>query len=736
MQNSMKVQIFRNALLVGLALFLAFFGVLPGTLQADDDLEVEGVIEAIGSDSLVVAGISFIVNGETDVRGPNGAISFTALQVGQFVEVRADLVGNGAYLATRIELEDNIDVEGLIEALGQDSLTVRGVVFWVDSNTEIQGPQGQDWSISDLAVGDFVEVKATLQSNGTYLATKIELENGNQEIEVEGVIQSIGGDSLRVSGMVFYVNAFTQIRGEDDAILSFSDLKTGDRVEVKAVTQPDNRLLATRIKLEEDAAELEIEGLIQAIGADSLQVNGVVFFVDSATSVLDDGGNPIAYSLLQTGDRVEVKAVLRADGLFWATRIKLEDDENEEIELTAPIDTLFNDTLIVANNVFWTDENTEFLNDAGQAITFLDLQKGMIVEIRAEVQANGSLYANRVKVEDFFQDELELTGVIDSTGADFLVVSGLLFNVDANTVVLNDDNLPISFGDLFPGETVEIRANVLGDGSLLATRIKIEDPANNELEISVTIDSLTATALFAANRVFIIDAATLILNQANDPILVTDLSPGLVVEIKALPLATGDFLAIRIKIEDSPSFSVLTGNIEAVSPNFILVSQPQFQITSRTVILDPEYSPVPVANLQVGQEVTVWAEMATPGGPSALQIKINGSGAPTGIDNTQVNGSIPQKFQLGQNYPNPFNPTTTIPIEVQGNNWQQVTLAVFNILGQEVKVLFNGLLNQGRYTFSWDGRNQFGQPVASGLYFYQLSTGSATVATRRMVLIK
>ena len=87
---------------------------------------------------------------------------------------------------------------------------------------------------------------------------------------------------------------------------------------------------------------------------------------------------------------------------------------------------------------------------------------------------------------------------------------------------------------------------------------------------------------------------------------------------------------------------------------------------------------------------------------------------------------------LRQNYPNPFNPSTVIPLQLTAPS--EATLAVFNMLGQEVTVLFRGTLAAGSHTFRWDGRDQSGHGVPAGLYICRLTTPDFS-ESRKMVLI-
>jgi hypothetical protein len=94
---------------------------------------------------------------------------------------------------------------------------------------------------------------------------------------------------------------------------------------------------------------------------------------------------------------------------------------------------------------------------------------------------------------------------------------------------------------------------------------------------------------------------------------------------------------------------------------------------------------------------------------------------------------LPQTYVLGQNYPNPFNPQTTIPYQLK--EAANVSLEVYNALGQQVRTLDAGLRPVGAYTLVWDGRNEAGQAMPSGVYLYRLKAGS-TLLTRTMTLMK
>ncbi len=95
--------------------------------------------------------------------------------------------------------------------------------------------------------------------------------------------------------------------------------------------------------------------------------------------------------------------------------------------------------------------------------------------------------------------------------------------------------------------------------------------------------------------------------------------------------------------------------------------------------------------------------------------------------------SLPVDFQLSQNYPNPFNPTTTIAYTL--NSTEKVSLKIYNLQGQEIKTLVDGMAAAGSYAVNWDGTDHAGQKVPSGLYIYALQVKTQLIA-KRMLLVK
>ena len=98
------------------------------------------------------------------------------------------------------------------------------------------------------------------------------------------------------------------------------------------------------------------------------------------------------------------------------------------------------------------------------------------------------------------------------------------------------------------------------------------------------------------------------------------------------------------------------------------------------------------------------------------------------------NLTIPTQFALHQNYPNPFNPSTQISFDVPEGS-ELVRLNIYNILGKKVSTLLNNVMSPGKHKIEWNAKDNEGNPVASGIYFYELSSPSFT-ARKKMLLIR
>ncbi|RMF61492.1 MAG: T9SS C-terminal target domain-containing protein, partial [Calditrichaeota bacterium] len=436
---------------------------------------------------------------------------------------------------------------------------------------------------------------------------------------------------------------------------------------------------------------------------------------------------------LSEGQLVEIRAEILADGTLLATRIKLEDEDKQKVEVTGAIESIGPDSLVVSGITFFVDAATLVLDANRDTIDFAMLNVGQVVKVKGILQADSSFLAVKIQVKKQVEDEVRVKGPVDAITATEITVANVTFSLLDNTEFLDNNKNPISPSDITPGTVVEVRGQLLPGGTLIALRVKVEDVSAEQLEVRAAIDSVGANNVVVLGINLLVDSNTEILDKQNNPIGLGDLSAGLFVEAQATRQADGSFLATRIKVKD---VLVVGGSLTSVDANSLTVFNAPLLTDSNTLVLGAFNVPKTLADLSPGQNVDVRAAQLDNGSFLATRVKILGTGTVTGIsDNGSPDAeSVPDGFALLQNYPNPFNPTTTIVFNVPEGQ-TSVRLVIFNVLGQEVLTLVDQPLQSGVHRIQWDGRDRTGRIVPSGIYLYRLKAGKFT-ETRRMILLK
>jgi Domain of unknown function (DUF5666) len=281
-------------------------------------LTLTGTVDRVGDDRrhVTVHGVEIEIDDQTSFsgRGPSGALrSARDLRAGASVSVTLASTASGALRATGIspasgstEPGEDQELKGTVTAVSDTAWTIDSKVFAITDQTVFRGDPG---------VGDFVEVRFHLDTDGNRVADRIHKDDAapGAQVEFMGIVEAISDTAWTISGRVVNVDGTTEIVGNP---------VVGDNVEVEAVKGPDDALTARRIR-REDAREQEVEfqGAVQAIGATSWTIAGQVVTVNAATRI---DGSPAV------GDNVEVKANKAADGSLTATRIQAEDNQGHD----------------------------------------------------------------------------------------------------------------------------------------------------------------------------------------------------------------------------------------------------------------------------------------------------------------------------------------------------------------------------------------------------------------------
>lgn len=216
--------------------------------------------------------------------------------------------------------------------------------FKVDSNTKVNGNHATTLADLSKAIGHKVEIQAGKQADGTLLARKVtvqgpgEQESGDQHNdEVQGAVVSVAADSFVVKGedgkqVTVRVSAQTKFAG---ALHSISDLKMGERVDVKGNAQSDGSVVANVVSSETESAtpgsgdqhgEAGVLGSVVSVGASSFVVKdltGEQVTVTVGASTQFSGGAR-SLSDLKAGENVQVSGAAQADGSVAATRVSVQ----------------------------------------------------------------------------------------------------------------------------------------------------------------------------------------------------------------------------------------------------------------------------------------------------------------------------------------------------------------------------------------------------------------------------
>jgi hypothetical protein len=122
------------------------------------------------------------------------------------------------------------------------------------------------------------------------------------------------------------------------------------------------------------------------------------------------------------------------------------------------------------------------------------------------------------------------------------------------------------------------------------------------------------------------------------------------------------------------------------------------------------------------------------GVPNVRDLNPEFSGSNISLSSRTPSGAVlPMEFSLSQNVPNPFNPSTDISFALPRDS--KVSLTIYNVLGQHVTTLVDDYMAAGYRTISWNGTDQTGRTVASGVYFYKLKTDDFS-STKKMMMLK
>ena len=221
-----------------------------GDLDDVDEFEIEGIITAVNSNgTIVVAGLTINVGGGVEYENGTSA----DIEVDVRVEVEGNVNSAGDLVATEIEFKipSSIEVEATVQDVNTSAgtLTVLGIEFGSMLTTQFEDDSEAAvtfFDLGDISEGDWVSIYAYIDSNGDYIATRVERDDPSDMVALEGPVDSVAGDQLVVMGVTVTTSSETEF---DNGGLGA--IQPGSIVEVDGVQTGDTAITAFEVEIED-----------------------------------------------------------------------------------------------------------------------------------------------------------------------------------------------------------------------------------------------------------------------------------------------------------------------------------------------------------------------------------------------------------------------------------------------------------------------------------------------------
>ena len=520
---------------------------------------------------------------------------------------------------------------------------------------------------------------------------------------------------------------------------------------------------------EEEAEEIEVEGVISSAGDGTYTVGEFTFYITDATEIDCERGCTMADIDLD-GRYAEVELMGDGEGGYYALEIEVEElYEADDVVVNGRIDELGSGTIVVSGFTFSLSEDVE-VRRRGESLALTDLEVDMRVLVKGydEGGEHPIAYSIRIKEnggkgkgrggdhadepedeEEEGDDEVEdeedyasggegrgrwFAGMYTGTVAFFDAGTSVLLVEDQSFTLSDDTRIRGAKDEPAEGDRVKVWYAETDEG-MLALQLVIkggDEQTHTTVELEGPIEGLSDGEewwIEVSGLKVYVTADTEILLTEGEPGSFEDLNLDDVVEVEAQGGPDG-LVALEVKVEET---ATIEAEVEAEEDGAIVVAGKRIEVTDETLVIGEDFAILTLDAVQPGAFVAVHAVAKSAAGKvtsttyvaQTIEVKVAASATQAEDAHAQ-----PRTFALQGNYPNPFNPTTSIVFETYGAGQQ----TIYNVLGQKVRTLVSASLSAGTHTYQWDGRDDAGQPVASGTYLYRLQTdASATSSTMTLL---
>ncbi|MCB2156169.1 hypothetical protein KQI84_14930 [bacterium] len=628
---------------------------------------VHGQIESLatGRTAMMVDGRPIVLNDQTRIFNFRGdPLEFSDLAVGDRVAVAGLTIldsTDGAVEARFVlvfgEPGDGLVIEGRVNFVDfeQNLLIVNRIPISISNETEfIDGRERSDFGMADLFPGDIVRINAYLSLNS---ASDFNLQNLRlvaetvtlldredipcEPIQLEGVVEELDttSNTLVVQGHFIRTTDRTEIHDPEGNLVGFDALAVEQFVHVGGVVLDDDSVLAHFIQIlpNPEPREVEISGNISRINPNEgrLVVAGRPVQVTPETAIIGPNGGLLEFGDLQVGMFVTVRGVVNpGTNYIVAFEIELEDPICPEVHLNGPImdflvttqDNLVGGMIVGEENVLIAWDTRLIDHETNEPLEISDFQIGDWVHVEGCLDGAGNIMANVVvrlagePGEPCPQNSIYF-GTIDSIDESNMAIDsdGILVVINPDTVLLDSERNPITFGDLTVGADFRVVGWLTSEAAISACELRLLEPVAPPAQPDhirgriVSIDAAAKTLLIGETTVQVVEA-TQIISRKGEPLNFADLQVGQLVDVAGQRASTGVLVAQLIKVQeenpgpgdDDPRTVVLRDFItDFGTSGTMTVGATPVIVDADTVIHGFDGEPIAMADLNIGDYVRV-----------------------------------------------------------------------------------------------------------------------------------
>lgn len=595
----------------------------------------EGPITSINlaNNSFTLLGQTYLTDEFTEFDG----FDFSTLNAGTWVEVSAIEDGDGNYVATRIELEEDeqeITLVGEVSELDSTAMTLSIGAQSVDySNAEVEG---------ELAVGAEIKVESNSAiTDGVLIASEIEVESqaevDGQVVYFDGEIESITSETeFVVDDMTVTTNSDTEFKGGTAA-----DLAEDVEVSIKGAFV-DEVFVAHQIRLDLDT-QIKVEGFVEStdVDANSVVILGTTVMTDEYTQFIDVSSakeRRFRIDDILIDDKVVVKA-FEVEGQLLARQLKRTkiaaevDKDSDTISLEGKPSNIEQPEFTIKGVTVTVTEATEIERPNGYEVTssefFAELTADTRVEVESISQDDGTVLALEIEMKAGSDDEMdddnevEISGVIDS------LLSSSEFTVNGHSVVTNSTTRYKDGGpdQLVIDAEIELKGYLSEDGVIVAQKIDFESDAEShrEVELEGVISEFTDASNFNIGEQAISTTDTTEFENGT----ADDLSLDIEIEVEGEINNDGVLVASKVEFESENETSLEGTITDLISDIGFVINQQEVLFNSET-----EFKNSSADMIEVGATVEVEGEVDSNGVLVASKIEF------AEPEETEVKGTI------------------------------------------------------------------------------------------------